>query len=142
MTQLRILFPAFAMVLLTIVVWLRMYYVRISEARRHGIKIEDFTPFNRNLPRTIVTSGDNLRNLFELPVLFYTLVILIFVLRLSDELYLALGWGYFALRCVHSFIHVTYNRIAHRFTVYALSSLLLWAMWLRLMGQVFGGLGA
>jgi len=136
MTQASILFPAFALVLLTFVVWLRMYYVRFSEARRHNIAIEDLTPFNRNLPRTIAVSGDNLRNLCELPVLFYVAVGLILQLGATDASYVWLAWTYVALRYAHSYIHTGYNRISHRFTVYFLSSMVLWAMWLRLAWQV------
>ncbi|MGH8402087.1 MAG: MAPEG family protein, partial [Gammaproteobacteria bacterium] len=41
-----------------------------------------------------------------------------------------LAWIYVALRIVHSLIHVTYNKIIHRFSVYATSSFLLLAMWI------------
>jgi hypothetical protein len=30
---------------------------------------------------------------------------------------------------MHSFIHIVYNRVMHRFTVYALSSALLFLLW-------------
>lgn len=134
-----ILLPVFGMVLLTFVVWLQMYVVRLTEARKNKIAIDDLTPFNRNLPRTFITSGDNLRNLFELPVLFYLIAVLLLILHLDDTIYAWLGWAFFALRCVHSFIHTTYNGVTHRFVVYFLSSLVLWAMWLRLALQVFSG---
>jgi len=132
-----ILLPVFGMVLLTFVVWLQMYVVRLNEARKNRIAIDDLTPFNRNLPRAFITSGDNLRNLFELPMLFYLAAVLLLVLHRDDAIYVWLGWAFFALRCVHSFIHTTYNRVTHRFVVYFLSSLILWAMWLRLALQIF-----
>lgn len=137
MTANAILLPVFGMVLLTFVVWLHMYVVRLTEARRNKIAIDDLTPFNRSLPRALITSGDNLRNLFELPVLFYLAVVLLLILRRDDAIYVWLGWAFFALRCLHSFIHTTYNRISHRFAMYFLSSLVLWAMWLRLALQIF-----
>jgi hypothetical protein len=124
-------------VLLTFVVWLQMYVVRFNAARRNRIAIDDLTPFNRNLPRAFITSGDNLRNLFELPVLFYLAAVLLLILHRDDAIYVWLGWGFFALRCLHSFIHTTYNRVSHRFAVYFLSSLVLWAIWPRLAWQVF-----
>lgn len=114
-----------------------MYVVRLTEARKNKIAIDDLTPFNRNLPRAFITSGDTLRNLFELPVLFYLAAVLLLVLHLGDAIYVWLAWAFFALRCVHSFIHTTYNRVTHRFVVYFLSSLILWAMWLRLALQIF-----
>jgi hypothetical protein len=136
MPSTRILLPAFALVLLTCIVWLHMYYVRLIEMRRNNVSIEQMTPFNRALTPRLITSGDNLRNLFELPVLFYFFSVLIFMLHLSDTLYLALAWVFVLLRYLHSAIHVTYNRIAHRFAAYALSSLLLWAIAVRLFVQM------
>lgn len=133
-----ILYPVLAMVSLTLIVWIHMYFVRLTEARRAGIRPEDMTPFNRELPRRIATSGDNLRNLFELPVLFYLSSVLILVLGLTDLVFVALGWTFFGLRCIHSFIHATYNRIVHRFFAYALGALVLWAIWIRLAIQIFG----
>ncbi|QBB72147.1 hypothetical protein ELE36_18235 [Pseudolysobacter antarcticus] len=131
-----ILLPVFGLVLLTFVVWLQMYVVRFNAARKNKIAIDDLTPFNCNLPRAFITSGDNLRNLFELPVLFYLAAVLLLILHRDDAIYVWLAWAYFALRCLHSFIHTTYNRVSHRFAVYFLSSLVLWAIWLRLALQV------
>jgi hypothetical protein len=136
MSSTSVVLPAFVLVMLTFIVWLTMYYVRFTEMRRNNIPIEQLTPFNRALTPRLITSGDNLRNLFELPVLFYFFSVLILVLHLGDTLFLVLAWSFVLLRCVHSAIHVTYNRIAHRFAAYALSSLLLWAIALRLFVQV------
>ena len=43
---------------------------------------------------------------------------------------------YVALRYVHSFIHLTYNRVMHRFTVYVLSTVILFVLWGVLAVQV------
>lgn len=42
----------------------------------------------------------------------------------------AMAWIYVAMRVLHSLIHVTYNKILHRFSIFALSNLLLLAMWI------------
>jgi hypothetical protein len=39
------------------------------------------------------------------------------------------AWLYVALRYVHSFIHLTYNRVIHRFAVYVLSTVILFMLW-------------
>lgn len=41
-----------------------------------------------------------------------------------------LAWAFVGLRAVHSLIHVTYNRVVHRFFVYAASTLCVFAMWI------------
>ncbi|HEX9721372.1 MAG TPA: MAPEG family protein, partial [Ramlibacter sp.] len=69
---------------------------------------------------------------FELPVLFYAAVLLSLVLMIQDAQLVRLAWGFVLLRIVHSVIHCTYNNVSHRFVAYALSSLFLLFMWIRL----------
>jgi hypothetical protein len=70
-----------------------------------------------------------MKNLFEIPVLFYVLCGFLAVTDLTSVFFLVCAWLYVALRCVHSYIHITYNRVIHRFWVYAVSTSLLFLMW-------------
>jgi hypothetical protein len=47
----------------------------------------------------------------------------------GSELFVQLAWAFVASRLVHAIIQWTYNRVVHRFTVYAIGGLILWAMW-------------
>ncbi|HEV7165870.1 MAG TPA: MAPEG family protein [Gammaproteobacteria bacterium] len=125
-----ILFPCIAMVALTAIVWLRLYFERIGEMLERRISsqsLSDSTKARDRLQR--ITAADNFRNLFEMPVLFYALCICLAMTGLAGPLFLTGAWTYVLLRAMHSFVHTTYNRVIHRFTVYALSSLLLFFLW-------------
>ena len=125
-----ILLPCIAMTGLIAIVWLRMYFERIGEmfARRIPAQALSTSAQARDkLQRT--NAADNFRNLFEMPMLFFVLCICLAITGLASPLFLAGAWAYVALRAMHSFIHITYNRVMHRFTVYALSSLLLFLLW-------------
>jgi len=125
-----ILLPCIAMVALTAVVWFRMYFERIGEMLERRISAQSLSTSaaaRDKLQRT--TAADNFRNLFEVPVLFYALCICLAMTGLTGPLFLAGAWGYVALRALHSFIHTSYNRVMHRFTVYVLSTLLLFLLW-------------
>jgi len=132
------LYPVFAMVTLTAIVWVSVYITRVREIRKKRIPAQKLA--NRSVASQILKNvagpSDNLINLFELPVLFYVLMVLLFITDRGDGIYLALAWGYVLLRVAHSFIHCTYNRVLHRFSVYLASSLVLWAMWAGLAWQV------
>lgn len=65
-------------------------------------------------------------NLVEVPTLFYALCIIHFVTGTVTALTMA--WVYFALRIAHSLIYLTYNRVFHRFLVFATSNVLLVVM--------------
>jgi hypothetical protein len=77
-------------------------------------------------------ASNNLKNLFELPVLFYLAVLLSMVLMIQDPVLVVLAWVFAVFRVIHSLIHCTYNTVMHRFIAYAISCLALILMWLRL----------
>ena len=129
-----ILLPLLVQVLLTFAVWVYMYAWRIPEITRKGIdpqRLKDRAAAHELLPDS-ANASNNLKNLFELPILFYTAVLLSLVLMIQDPLMVQLSWGFVALRIVHSVIHCTYNNVNHRFAAYALSTLFLLFMWIRL----------
>ena len=76
-----------------------------------------------------IAPADNFRNLFEVPVLFFAVCCALAVTDTVTGIQLALAWAFVALRAAHSFIHVTYNRVMHRFTVYVASTICVFAMW-------------
>jgi len=129
-----LLLPLLAQVLLTFVVWGYMYLRRISEIRGkdiHPQRLKDRVFAHELLPDSAAASN-NLKNLFELPVLFYVAVLLSLVLLIQDSMTVALAWGFVALRALHSLIHCSYNNVNHRFAAYVFSSLFLLFIWIRL----------
>ncbi len=128
------LLPMIAMVALTFVVWVYMYITRIAEMGRKNIDPQDLDTHVKALALLTDSSGpaSNLRNLFELPILFYLAVLLTLVLLIQDVWLIALSWAYVLLRVTHSFIHCSYNNVLHRFTVYIASCAVLFLMWAHL----------
>lgn len=130
MKPVMIFWPAIAMVALTFLVWLRLYQIRIDEMRRRRIDPQSIAGSSQKALLLEDTRGsDNFRNLFELPVLLYPALVLAFLTEQVTLLTLGLAWAFVVLRFVHSAIHCTYNRVMHRFTVYLLGALVLWALW-------------
>ena len=124
------LWPVVALAGLTFVVWCVMYQRRISEIRRSGIDPQQLATRESAAPLlTNVTAADNFRNLLEIPVLFYAVCLVIVVTDAAISVQVALAWTFVALRALHSLIHVTYNRVMHRFIVYMLGTICVWAMW-------------
>jgi hypothetical protein len=139
-----ILAPMCGMVFLTLLVWLWMYYTRLTTIARSGKDPQILADEARAtaLLKDVVNPSDNFENLFEMPVLFYVAVLTIFVSGMSDEIFVKMAWGYVILRALHSLIHCSYNRIVHRFAAYAVSSLVVWGMWVRIAMRICGSHGA
>lgn len=123
--------PVVALMTLTLVVWLYMYVRRLAYVFANAIDAQELaTPEQRDrvLPEAVNRPSNNLSNLFELPVVFYAICLLLLALGESDPLYVNLAWAYVALRAAHSAIHCTINIVTLRFTAYLLSSIVLWIM--------------
>src|SRR5687767_3626006 len=72
--QTALILPAIALVLLTAIVWVRLYVERIREPRQRRIDPQSLATLAlaaQTLQR--VQASDNFKNLFEVPVLFYAL---------------------------------------------------------------------
>ena len=122
------------MVFLTFAVWIYLYVLRVPETKHMKTNLDDLqtrTQVAKLLTVSAATS-DNLKNLFEMPVLFYLAAMLAMVLLIQDVLLIRLAWGFVILRSVHSVVHCTYNRVMHRFIAYIASCLFLILMWIRL----------
>ena len=125
-----IFWPLIAQVVLVALVAFRMYATRIGEIRARRID-----------PQSLATTGtaagvlkdiaaaDNFRNLFEVPVLFFGVCCALAITDTVTTAQVVLAWVFVGLRAAHSFIHMTYNRVLHRFSVYIASTLCVFAMW-------------
>ena len=132
-----IFMPIFGQVALTLVVWLWLYVTRLSTLYQKKIDPEVLRDESGYaLLKEVVNPSDNFENLFEMPVLFFALGVFVVLSGKSDSTFGFWMWGFVCLRALHSIIHCTYNRIAHRFVAYFLSSLILWGLWVRLFWRV------
>jgi hypothetical protein len=126
----EIYLPALAMVVLTFAVWWRMYFARVGQMRRERIHPQKVaTSAQATALLTDSRAADNFRNLFELPVLFYLARVVADRMDMVDGISVALAWAFVLLRVVHSAIHVTYNRVMHRFAAYVAGGMVLWLLW-------------
>ena len=87
-----------------------------------------FASIEAHLPVEVNYPANNLKNLFELPVLFYGLCLYLFVSGNVDPIYVGAAWSFFALRLLHSIVHSTRNVVILRFYCYAAGAIVLWFM--------------
>jgi len=132
--------PFVAMLLLTFAVWLFMYARRLTAMYQLKLDPQRFTTPDKvsaALPESVQYAAYNLRNLSELPILFYAVCLALFALNRVDMTYVELAWAFAGFRALHSLVHCTVNIVKVRFTFYLLASLALWAMIVRLAMSVF-----
>lgn len=134
----EILRPVFAMAVLTAAVLLRLAWVRLTAISQKKIPLSYYQTFQgQDLPDWAAKPARNFINLFEVPVLFYIVAILIFVTHKTDSFFCNLAWIYVFFRALHSLIHVTFNNVRLRFAAFLLSNATLMILWIRLGTQLF-----
>jgi hypothetical protein len=136
-----LLLPLLAQAALSFIVMISMYRTRVAEMKSkkiHPQKISTRTE-SKALLTDSARAADNYSNLFEAPVLFYIAILLTLILMVQDSILVILAWAFVSARYLHSFIHITYNRVMHRFSVFIFSSFVLLAYWVRLGWIIFQG---
>jgi len=133
MSEHAILFPVLALAALTFAVAVVMARRRFRELRERRIRPQEVASAAA-MSMTLKDTGpaDNFRNLFELPVLFYAAILIIYAGKFAAPLYVVLAWLFVGSRLVHSIIHCTSNRVRHRFYAYLVGFVALVAMWVLL----------
>ena len=120
-----------AMIGLTLAVWLFMYARRLHWILANRVSPNRLkTPRQRDavIPERVNYASYNFQNLFELPVVFYALCLLLYVTDSVSRTDVVLAWTFVIARIVHSAVHVTFNDVRLRFSAYFVGALALWAM--------------
>jgi hypothetical protein len=115
-----ILAPMGALAALTFFVLLAVPALRMSRRGKQDSADGDIPGGLRN---------PNFADLLEMPVLFYTICLMLYVTSRVDVNFLTLAWVYVALRALHSAVHLSYDNMRHRMVLFALSNFAVFAMW-------------
>ena len=130
MRNIDILNPVIALATWTFLVLLLIPFVRVRSVRRREIGPNDFKyGESPAVPASVSIPNRNYMNLLELPMLFYVVCVVLYVTAGTSRLAVIVAWIYVALRVVHSLIHLSYNRVIHRLSVFALSNTALGSLW-------------
>jgi hypothetical protein len=142
-TSSGLLGPVIALNGWTFVMEVWMYATRIPAFRRLGALDNKATieQINTKIPASVRWKADNYNHLSEQPTQFYAVALALAIIHgtrgTAEGLDVKLAWGYVGLRVLHSFIHVTTNKVMRRFTVFLVSSGVLATMTVRAARMLF-----
>ncbi|HSR56867.1 MAG TPA: MAPEG family protein [Candidatus Binataceae bacterium] len=134
MTQAAIFGPFFATIFLTFLVWVYMYIRRISFITGNKLSPKDLAvpgALAQLSPPAVSNPSDNLKNLFEIPVIFYALALYLFATKQVDAVYVGAAWVFVFFRVLHSAVHCTFNLVMLRFYLYLFATLAVWFIAIR-----------
>lgn len=125
------LYPMYAMVLLTFAVAVVMFRSRVRAVREGKVRMGYYKTFNgpQEIPDFALLPARHFTNLFEVPILFYAVCLAAMILEATGPAMTALAWVFVCARYAHAFIHLTYNKLYHRIAAFALGLFTVVAMW-------------
>jgi len=120
--------PALALIIWTLIMMLVMYKRRIPAMNAISKRTQDFIDnpkLGETLPAKARWAADNYNHLHESPTIFYALIFTIFLMDKVTPFALYCAWGYVLIRVIHSVVQITSNNVMVRFSLFALSLVLL-----------------
>lgn len=123
MNQDLILWPLAAQVLLVLLLFIRLGQVK-ARAFAAGLIDPAVTALDNDAwPDEVRKVANNIRNQFQVPVLFCVLTLALFARGSADVLALIIAWIFVASRLVHSYIHIGSNYVPNRTRVFTVGVL-------------------
>lgn len=138
MNDFALIYPMFAMTLLTAVVLGVMFRTRVSSVASGQVSAGFFKLYRgEEEPEASVLLSRHFRNLFEAPTLFYVVCLAAMITAQSSLALQLLAWAYVLLRVGHAYIHIVRNKLRQRINIYFASWIVLFSMWVLVTVGVF-----
>ena len=124
MADTAILWPLLIQILLTLAA-----YIALAMEKKRAVKNGEVDESRRGLyddawPERVLKINNNIRNQFELPVLFYVLVLLSWQLHATGTFALVVAWLFALSRILHAYIHTGSNYVPLRRNVFLFGCLM------------------
>lgn len=137
MNQTAIFWPMLAHVLLVFIVYVMLAMRRKNAVVSGEAKVGQFKGRYEE-PASSVTVANNIMNQFELPVLFHTCCICLYVTQGASYVTVALAWAFAIMRYIHAYVHLTSNKVMLRSSMFRIGLLFLVLMWIAFALHIAG----
>lgn len=119
--------------LITQIVLTLIVYLRLNSAKRAAVRRGEVDETRRALdedawPDSVRKINNNIRNQFELPVLFYTMVLTLVALDAAGTAAAVCAWLFVSSRIVHAWIHTGSNDVPWRRRAFMVGWLMVMAL--------------
>jgi hypothetical protein len=137
MNQTAIFWPMIAHAALVFAIYVLLGLRRRQAVMTGNAKVSQFRE-NRDEPAESLFVRNALENQFELPLLFYAVCLALQASGAVGALTLGLAWVFAVSRYLHTFIHVTSNRIRYRQPAFMAGFLTVFVLWVLLAVHLLG----
>ena len=137
-----LVYPMFALVLLTATVMVMLFRRRVQAVSERLITTAYYRIYQDQgvpEPESAAKAARHFSNLFEAPTLFYVASLAAMITQRGGMTMVILAWCYVAARIAHAAIHLGPNKLRWRIRAYFASWLVLMGMWVTLVAGLVRG---
>ena len=127
-----ILYPILPVVFLNFFVVFHMRYVIEKAIKKREVRHRWFRVYKGSAPEDMLAARHHYKNFFEMPILFYLLCILLYIIDDVRDLDLWITWLFVVFKYIHSYIRITSNYVPNRAYAFYVCVLLLSSGWIYL----------
>jgi hypothetical protein len=135
-----ILWPMLAQIGWTFVIYVRLTVARSRAVARGEVKFSAFA-LGRNEPADVARITRNLANQFELPVIFYAVVVLLVVIGRVSAIDVLAAWVFVAGRVAHTLVQTLTDDVPLRGRVFMVNFVALVVLVVHVAVLAFEGVG-
>jgi hypothetical protein len=117
-----ILWPLIAQILWTFMLYTWLTWARVQAVRRGEVDYSCFE-LGREEPRAIARITRNLANQFELPIVFYAVVVLLVAIEDVTAIDVVAAWVFVAGRIIHTLVQTLTDKVELRGRVFMINFL-------------------
>ncbi len=120
-----IFLPVLFQIFLVIALYVALSRAKSRESALGNVDEEKRGLYDEAWPESVIKINNCIRNQFEVPVLFYVLILVIWSVNAVNIFVHALAWLFVLSRYFHAYIHTGTNYVPHRRKVFTIGCLLL-----------------
>lgn len=124
----QIFLPVLVQILITIAGFMLLGVRKAKALKAGGIDSTKTSLDNDAWPEYVLKVSNNIRNQFQIPVLFYVLCFMFYAINAVTTTVVYLAWAFVISRIIHAYIHMGSNYVPARFRVFTIGFVLMTIM--------------
>ena len=130
MDTILIIYPVLPVVLMNFIVMFHMRYMIVKAIKNRDTKYKYFRAYEGSAPEYLLTARHHYKNFFEIPILFYLLCLVLYIIDDVSAIDLWIAWLFVIFKGIHSYIRITSNYVPYRAYSFNVCAFLLLGGWI------------
>jgi len=128
MNSTQIFWPVLVQIMITIGGFMLLGVRKARAVKSDSVDLAKTALDNDAWPDDVLKVSNNIRNQFQVPVLFYVLCFMFYSIDAVNVAVVYLAWAFVISRVIHAYIHMSSNYVPARFGVFTIGFVIMTLM--------------